>query len=72
MAGWKTIVFNLVAVIVAIAGLFGYREFTPDPAVQQIIAALPAVLAIIVPLVNLILRQFTRSESGLVKALKTK
>jgi len=50
----KTFWFNALAVVVAVAGAFGFEQFHPDPAVGGIAAAIVAV-------VNLILRiWFTR------------
>lgn len=56
----KTMVFNLayviLAVVVAVLGFFGYDDFTPDPMVAA------AVSAVIVPIVNLILRKYFTEE----------
>ena len=49
----KTLWFNLVALMVAVATAFGYGEFEPSPEVQQ-------WALVIVTVVNLVLRLVTR------------
>lgn len=48
----KTVLFNLLALLVTVATAFGYGEFHPDPAVESI-------AAVIVIVVNLVLRLLT-------------
>lgn len=56
----KTMFFNLayvlLAIVAAVLGFFGYDQFAPDPMVAA------AVSAVIVPLVNLILRKYFTNE----------
>ena len=56
----KTMAFNaayvILAVVVAVLSYFGYDQFTPDPMVAA------AVSAVVIPVVNLILRKYFTSE----------
>ncbi len=54
----KTLWFNLLALLVAVAGAFGYGDFQPSPEVQQL-------ALVIVTVVNLVLRFVTREPLGL-------
>jgi len=54
----KTFWFNCLALIVAVAGAFGYGDFQPSPEVQQ-------MALVIVTLANLALRFVTREPVGL-------
>ena len=49
----KTFWFNLLALVVAVASAFGYREFQPDPEVLQLAVG-------IIALINLLLRFVTK------------
>ena len=53
----KTIWFNGLALIGAVAGAFGFAEFHPDP---QVLALAPALVA----LINVGLRLVTRQPIG--------
>ena len=49
----KTMIFNILALIVAVAAAFGYADFIPSPESGQI-------AVVIITLVNLILRAVTK------------
>lgn len=57
MAGYKTIAFNVLAIVVALAAIFGYNQFTPSDDAKTIIEALPMIIA----LGNIILRALTKT-----------
>lgn len=55
MKNWyqsKTILFNILALVVMIAGAFGFGGFTPSPEVQEIASVLMTVM-------NIVLRFYT-------------
>jgi len=56
----KTMAFNVVyvvlAVLVTVLGFLGYDQFAPDPLIAT------AVSAVIVPIVNIVLRKYFTSE----------
>ena len=58
MAGYKTIAFNALAIVVALAVIFGYSQFTPSDDTKTIIEALPVIVA----LGNIILRAVTKTS----------
>lgn len=45
MAGWKTVIFNLIMGIVAVAGAFDLVIEVPEETLKEFIAALGAVWA---------------------------
>ena len=49
----KTVIFNILALVVAIAAAFGFAGFTPSPETEQ-------VAMVIITIVNLILRGVTK------------
>ena len=49
----KTFYFNIISLLVAVAGPFGFSKFEPDPAISQIVL-------ILVPLANIALRYITK------------
>jgi len=51
----KTFWFNLISLVVSVAGAFGFAEFEPSPEVGQ-------VALVIVTLVNLVLRFVTKES----------
>lgn len=51
----KTIIFNILVGLVAIATAFGFVDFVPDTDVDQIASTIISVIN----LINLILRRFT-------------
>jgi hypothetical protein len=53
----KTVWFNVIAALVAVAGFFGYTDFVPDPRIAEMIAGVAA-------LVNLYLRFRTDQAIG--------
>jgi len=49
----KTFYFNVLALLIAVAGPFGFSDFEPSPVVAQIVL-------ILVPLANVALRYVTK------------
>jgi len=56
----KTMIFNGIALIVAVAMAFGYGAFEPDSRVPEIAAGLVAVWSIFWPAFNMFLRTVTK------------
>ncbi len=48
----KTFWFNVLALIVAVAGAFGFVNFTPDPHVAEYAAALVTIINIVLRFVT--------------------
>ena len=58
----KTFWFNLVVLVIAIAGVFGFKEYVPSLEDQEAIDSIVLLVAAIVPVVNLVLRTFFTNE----------
>ncbi len=56
----KTLIFNLLALAVGLAKIFGYADFQPDAEAQEAIDAVIVFVAAGVPLFNIGLRFITR------------
>jgi uncharacterized membrane protein len=63
----KTLIFNLIAFAMALALRYGYGAFEPSPAVEPLAAGLAALIAIVAPLVNVVLRFATNQPVSLSK-----
>lgn len=57
MAGYKTIAFSVLFLVLALANLFGFSQFVPSDDVTIIAAS----LSVLVPVVNIILRALTKT-----------
>lgn len=55
----KTIVFNVLAIIVMVAGSLGYTGQMDDPAMQK---KLETIIPLVVAIVNMILRSLSKGE----------
>ena len=56
----KTIIFNALVLIVALANLFGFVDFRPEQGMQEAIDAIVALVTAAIPLVNIVLRLVTK------------
>ena len=55
----KTILFNLLVLAGLVAGLFGFADYVPSAGDQENINMLVALIAALVPVINMILRVWT-------------
>jgi hypothetical protein len=58
----KTFWFNVLALVLAVAGVFGFAEFVPSEDVQSGISAVSVLVAAAVPVANIILRFLTDTK----------
>ena len=58
MAGYKTVIFSVLFLVLALANLFGFSQFVPSDDVATIAAS----LSVLVPVVNIILRAVTKTS----------
>ena len=54
----KTFWFNLLVLLIAVAGVFGFGEYVPSLEDQEAIDSIVLLVAALVPVVNLVLRTF--------------
>lgn len=57
----KVLIFNVISIVVMVAGYFGFSEFTPN---AEYLDTATKVMAAILPLANIALRFFT--DKGVV------
>jgi hypothetical protein len=58
----KTFWFNILALVVAVAGVFGFTDFIPTEEIQGHISAVSVLVAAAIPVVNIILRFVTSAK----------
>ena len=58
----KTFWFNVLALLVGVAGVFGFNEFVPSAEVEGQIAATGTLVAALVPIINIFLRFVTDTK----------
>jgi hypothetical protein len=63
----KTMIFNLIALAVAIALNYGYGAFEPAPEVDPLAAGIAALVTILAPIINMALRFVTNQPVSLGK-----
>jgi hypothetical protein len=63
----KTLIFNLIALAVALALRYGYGAFEPAPEVEPLAAGIVALIAIVSPVINMVLRLVTNQPVSLGK-----
>jgi hypothetical protein len=63
----KTLIFNLIALAVALALRYGYGAFEPAPEVEPLAAGIVALIAVVSPIINVILRFVTNQPVALGK-----
>jgi hypothetical protein len=63
----KTLIFNGIALVTALALNYGYGAFEPSPEVEPLARGIAAVVTIVAPLVNIGLRFITRQPVALGK-----
>lgn len=56
----KTFWFNLLTLVVALAGIFGFDQYVPSPEAQETIDSIVALVVASVPVVNIVLRFATK------------
>lgn len=60
----KTLIFNVLALLVGVAGFFGFIDFEADPNIAPLAAGIAALVSILLPIlnpvVNIILRCVTK------------
>jgi len=63
----RTLIFNLIALAVAIALNYGYGAFEPAPEVDPLARGIAALVTILAPIVNMVLRFVTDQPVALSK-----
>lgn len=63
----KTLIFNLIALAVALALTYGYDAFEPAAEVEPLAAGIAALVTIVAPIINILLRFVTRQPVALSK-----
>ena len=58
----KTFWFNIVILILGVAGVFGFSEFVPSDETTQQVGQISALVAALVPVVNILLRFLTDTK----------
>lgn len=56
----KTLIFNLIALAVAIALNYGYDVFEPSKMVHPLAGGIAALVTLLMPLINMLLRLVTK------------
>lgn len=56
----KTLWFNLLALFIVVASAYGFTEFVPDLAIEDLGKGIVALLGILVPIINMGLRLITK------------
>ena len=60
----KSFWFNVISLLVFVAGYFGFKEFSPNPELLDYAAK---IMAVLLPLVNIALRKVTEQPVNLTK-----
>lgn len=63
----KTMIFNLIALAVALALRYGYGAFEPAPEVEPLAAGIAALVSVLAPIINMVLRLVTNQPVALGK-----
>jgi drug/metabolite transporter (DMT)-like permease len=58
----KTFWFNVLVLVLGVAGVFGFSEFVPSDDVSQQVGQVSALVAAAVPVVNILLRFLTDTK----------
>ena len=61
LSGYKTIAFNGLKIVLAIAVHYGFNDFSADPNVDAFIANIASVCLLIEALVSIVLRLVTKT-----------
>jgi hypothetical protein len=58
----KTFWFNIIVLVLGVAGVFGFSEYVPSDDVTQQVGQVSALVAAAVPVVNIVLRFLTDTK----------
>lgn len=69
-ANSKTIIFNVIVLVLAVVAGLGFKDFIPGAEVGEASDILTAIVPLVVALVNIVLRSVTSSAVTLQKPAK--